>query len=141
MPERVTHEELMRFIDGELAPDELGRVEDEVRRSTELQREVALYRAMKQDFEDLSFQAGERRVSVWNEVDRRLTRPIGWILIVGGTVAWLAYGVYVFVVSPGNPWEKLGAAAIVIGILLLLASVIAERYRDWLHDPYRDVYR
>ncbi len=141
MPERVTHEELMRFIDGELAPEEQVRVEEEVRGSTELQREVALFRALKLDFQDLSFHAGERHHSVWDAVDRRLTRPIGWILIIGGTLAWMAYGVYVFAVSPGSPWEKLGAAAVVIGILLLLASVIVERYRDWLHDPYRDVYR
>jgi hypothetical protein len=26
-------------------------------------------------------------------------------------------------------------------MILLLASVIWERYRDWLTDPYRDVYR
>ena len=31
--------------------------------------------------------------------------------------------------------------AIVIGILLLFASVIWERYRVWLTDPYRDIQR
>lgn len=141
MPERVTHEELMRFIDGELAPAEHGRVDEIVRGSTELQREVALFRAVKEDFQDLSFDPGDRRGSVWDEVDRRLTRPVGWILVAVGALAWIAYGVYVFFVTPGNPWEKLGAAAVVIGILILLASVIVERYRDWRHDPYRDVYR
>ncbi len=141
MPERVTHEELMRFVDGELAPDEHGRVEEAVRTSTELQREVALFRALKEDFRGLSFDPGDPTRSVWDAVDRRLTRPVGWILLIAGAVAWVCYGIYAFVVTPANPWEKLGTAAFVIGFFILLASVVAERYRDWLHDPYRDVYR
>jgi hypothetical protein len=38
-------------------------------------------------------------------------------------------------------WEKLATGAVVIGILALLTSVIWERYREWLTDPYRDVHR
>jgi hypothetical protein len=40
-----------------------------------------------------------------------------------------------------SPWEKLATGAIAIGILLLLASVIWDRLREWETDPYRDVYR
>jgi anti-sigma factor RsiW len=141
MPERVTHEELMRFIDGELAPHEEARIAEAVGASTELQREIALFRAIRNDFLDLSFQFDNRHRSVWDDIDRRLTRPVGWILVIAGTVVWLAYGVFIFVVTPGNPWEKLASAAVVIGFVILLASVLVERYREWLHDPYRDVYR
>ena len=31
--------------------------------------------------------------------------------------------------------------AVAIGMLALLASVIWERYREWLTDPYRDIQR
>ena len=62
-------------------------------------------------------------------------------VLVAGVAVWSAYGAYVFAVSPVDPWEKLAVGAIVIGILLLLTSVIWERYREWLSDPYRDVYR
>ena len=44
-------------------------------------------------------------------------------------------------VSPVAPWGKLAAGAAVIGLMLLFASVAAERYRDWLTDPYRNVHR
>ena len=74
-------------------------------------------------------------------MNQQLTRPIGWILVVVGAAVWTGYGAYVFATSPANPWEKLATGAVVIGILLLLASVIWERYREWLTDPYRDVYR
>lgn len=140
MPERVTHEDLMRFLDGELPPDEHARVEGEIRASTELQREVAIFRAMKSDFQELSFQRNGG-ASIWDRVNRQLTRPIGWLLMIGGTVVLTAYGVFAFATSAGDPWEKLAIAALVIGFVVLLGSVVWERYRDWLHDPYRDVYR
>ncbi len=140
MPERITHEDLMRFIDGELDPDDRERVDAEIRASTELQREVAIFRAMKTDFQELSFQPAGAR-SVWDRVNRKLTRPVGWLLMVGGAVVLSAYGIFVFATSPGDPWEKMAIAAVVIGFAVLLGSVVWERYRDWLHDPYRDVYR
>lgn len=141
MAERITHEDLMRFIDGELPPDERSRVDEELRASTELQREVAIFRAMKTDFQELSFQSVGGAHSVWDRVNRQLTRPVGWLLMIGGAVVLTAYGVFVFATSPGDPWEKLAIAAVVVGFLVLLASVVWERYREWLHDPYRDVYR
>ncbi|NNL30847.1 MAG: anti-sigma factor, partial [Gemmatimonadetes bacterium] len=58
-----------------------------------------------------------------------------------GVAVWMAYGAYVFATSPASPWEKLGTGAIAIGILMLLASVIWERLREWETDPYRDVHR
>jgi hypothetical protein len=64
-----------------------------------------------------------------------------WILVAAGAAAWSSYGAYVFATSSTDPWEKLATGAIAIGILTLLASVIWERYREWQHDPYRDVQR
>jgi len=141
VPERINHDDLMRFLDGELPPEEHARVQAAVAASTELSRELAIFRAMKGRFHDLSFHPGTYHRSVWDEVNENLTRPIGWLLVVAGAVVWAAYGVYVFVVSPAELWEKLAAGAIAIGMLVLLASVLWERYRDWLTDPYRDIQR
>ncbi|MDH5588573.1 MAG: hypothetical protein OEZ65_08390 [Gemmatimonadota bacterium] len=141
MTEPISHEDLMRFLDGEFPPDEHVRMEARIAASTELQRELAIFRAMKSDFRELSFHPGTLQRSVWDRVNTAVTRPIGWLLVVLGTLAWSAYGVYVFTLSPVDPWEKMATGAIVIGILVLLASVIWERYREWLTDPYRDVYR
>ena len=139
--QRVTQDDLMRYLDGELTPDERARVDAALSTSTELQREIAIYRAIKADFQELSFEPAGRYTSVWDRVNARVTRPIGWLLVVAGTLAWMSYGVYVFATSPSDPWEKLATAAIAIGILILFASVIWERYQEWLRDPYRDVHR
>lgn len=131
----------MRYLDGELAPDERAQFEAELEGSTELQREVAIFRSIKADFQELSFHPGAYYHSVWDRVNAHVTRPIGWILVIAGAVIWMTYGAYVFTVSPGDPWEKLATGAIVIGILLLFASVIWERYREWDKDPYRHIHR
>jgi anti-sigma factor RsiW len=141
MTGRISSEDLMRYLDGELSPEERALVEVELATSTELQREVAIYRALKEDFRELSFHPATRRASVWDRVNVRVTRPTGWILALAGAAVWMAYGAYVFATAPYDPWEKLATAAVAIGVLLLLASVIWERYRELDKDPYRDVYR
>ncbi len=130
----------MRYLDGELSPDERARVEGQISASTELQRDVAVFGKMKEDLRAMSF-AGSEGPSVWERVNRRLTRPAGWVLIVSGSLVCTVYGIYLYVISAANLLEKLASAAIVIGVLMLLGSVIYERYRDWLTDPYRDLQR
>jgi hypothetical protein len=139
--ERYSPDDLMRFLDGEMSPDERARVEVEIGRSTELQHELAIYQGMRSDFLSLSFHPAEYHRSVWDQVNATVARPIGWLLIVVGITVWTAYGAYVFSASPLDPWEKLATGAVVIGVLTLLTSVIWERYREWGTDPYKDVYR
>lgn len=136
-----THEQLMRYLDGELPAEERRRVEAAVHASTELQRELAIFRSMKEGLAGLSFQPRPRGTGLWDQVHRRVTRPVGWILLLAGCAVWAGYGAYVFYTAPGDLLEKLSTGAVVIGILLLLVSVIQEQYRDWLEDPYKDVHR
>jgi hypothetical protein len=135
------HELLMRYLDGELSADERARAEAELARSTELQRELAIFRAMQRDVQGLSFAAPALGRSVWGEVNRRLALPLGWILFSSGITLWASWGAWLFTTSAVNLWSKLAVGAIVIGLLLLFASVVYERYREWLTDPYRDVHR
>jgi hypothetical protein len=141
MSEPTPSDDLMRYLDGELGPEERARVEAALERSTELQRELAIFRALKTDFQELSFHPGSHRRSVWDDVNVRVTRPLGWVFLTVGAAIWMAYGVYVFATTPADPWEKLATGAVAIGILMLLASVIVERYREAATDPYRDVQR
>jgi hypothetical protein len=136
----VSHEELMRYLDGESTPDERTRIDDALENSTELQRDIALFGRMKEDLQTLRFDDAGRR-SIWHLVHRRLTRPLGWALLVSGFAVWTVYGSYLYMVSAIDPLEKLASTGIVIGVLLLLGSVVYERYREWLTDPYRDVLR
>lgn len=133
-------EALMRYLDGESPPDEVAEIERRLAQSTELARELALFRALKADLASLT-EDTDIRDSVWDRVSRSVARPVGWMLLVVGMVVWGLYASWVFLASPGQLTVKLATAALVVGLLLLLASVSLERYRAWQIDPYRDVHR
>ena len=139
--DRVTNEELMRYLDGEVGSEERNRIERSVESSTELRRELAVYRAMKDDLQTLKLNGGGPNGSIWNAVNRHLTRPLGWILLFVGSLVLATYGIYLYLTSEAFFWEKLATSGVGIVILLLLASVIWERYRVWLTDPYKDIQR
>lgn len=141
MQSRIDPSDLMRYLDGEVTPEERERIEGEMEQSTELQRELAVYRAMKSDLQELTFAPVRPGTSVWGQVNRRLARPLGWSFLAVGVVVWLGYATYLFVTSSAAVVEKLATSAVGIGILLLLATVIFERYQESLTDPYRDVHR
>ncbi len=141
MSTKVSNEDLMRYLDGELSPQDHIRVETALAGSTELARELAIFKAIQSDVADLSFGPRMPGDSVWGAVDRRLTRPVGWILLIAGMLIFSVYSTVVFVSSEVNPWEKIGVGGVVIGFLVLLASTAIERMREWQTDPYRDIER
>lgn len=141
MAERVTHEDVMRYLDGEASPEVRERIQREVETSTELHREVTIFKHLRDELRQLDLPGGINGRSVWTDVEQRLSRPFGWLLILVGSAIWLGYGAYTYLSAPVDWWEKTATGAIVIGIMLLLASVILEQYRRWLIDPYRDVQR
>ena len=95
---------------------------------------------MKSDLQAMTFGLANDH-SVWGVVHRRITRPLGWILLSVGFLSWILYGSYLYLVSAIDSWEKLATSAIGLGILFLLGTVIYERRKEWLTDPYRSVYR
>lgn len=141
MDDQITHETLMRYMDGEMPPPERREVEAAIERSTELRGELSIYRALHEDLAMISFDRSAIQDSVWERVSKRLARPIGWLLISAGMVAWLIHLVYLYLTLGAASWERLTTSAVVIGVLLLFTSVIHERCRELLTDPYRDVER
>ena len=141
MDDQITHETLMRYPDGEIPPPERCELEAAIERSTELRRELRIYRTLHEDLAMISFHRSAIHDSVWERVSKRLAKPIGCLLISVGMVAWLIHLVYLYLTMGAASWERLTTSAVVIGILLLFTSVIHERYRELLTDPYRDVQR
>lgn len=139
MKHEVTNEELMRLLDDELEARRAGEVRSHLERCAECRREYEVFGALKRDMTGLAPAAGGR--SVWLDVHQRLTRPVGWILFLAGMALWTMWAAYAFVTAPGELVEKLAVGAIVIGLLMLLVSVIAERLAEWKTDPYRHIQR
>lgn len=130
----------MRFLDGEMTPQERAAIEGHLEASSELRREFAIFRVMKEELQALSF-APQHGDSVWGRIRSRITSPVGWVLTVVGFLGWVAYGTWSFVNSPSTILVKLATGAVVIGMLVLLAQVIWDRYTEFGSDPYRNVHR
>ncbi len=108
--------------------------------STELRREYHLFRIMKDDLVEMGASMGTQK-TVWGSVNRRLTRPVGWVLFLVGAAVWLAYGVYTYLTGGDAMWEKLATSAIVVGLGMLLISALVDRFRDLKTDPYKEIQR
>ena len=123
----IDQETLMRYLDGEITPSEAARIEAELATSTELQREVTLFRALKEDLQQLTFDPRVLAPSVWQRVHARLTRPLGWLLMVVGAVVWVAYGTWMYTRSSIALWEKMATGAVV---LLKGPTTLVARHGD-----------
>jgi anti-sigma factor RsiW len=136
----IGHEELMRYLDGELPGDRQRAVEAALEQSTELRREYVIFQRMKADLADLGTSIGTEG-SMWDDVNRRLTRPAGWTLFVVGALVWVAYGVYAYLTGEEAMWEKLATSAVVVGLGMLFLSAVVDRLRDLKTDPYKEIQR
>lgn len=132
----VSRQDLMRYLDGELPPEERKRIDEALAISPELRSEMATFRSLKAEFHGLAFRSPDSAGSVWDRVSHTVARPVGWALLLVGVVAWLVYGVHVFTNSEGDPWERLAIGGVAIGILFLLGAMIWNRVRTWSGDPY-----
>jgi anti-sigma factor RsiW len=131
-------EMLSAYADGELAPDEARRVEEHLARCTECARELAINRSIGGAMR--STESGHPRGGVWEGVHRRITRPLGWVLILAGVAAWLGLALVAWF-REAMTWEWLVATAVGVGVLLLLVGIGYEQYREWKTSPYKDIER
>lgn len=136
----ISHDELMRYLDGELPPERIREVERALETSTELRREYVIFRQLKADLQTMGADMNPEH-TVWDSVNKRLTRPVGWILFLLGAVIWAAYGVYTFLTGAEALWEKLATSAVVVGLAMLLISALVDRWRDLKTDPYKEIQR
>ena len=81
-----------------------------------------------------------------DSVYRRVERGIGWTLLSVGAIVLLSYGLWQGIHELFGdltvPWYvKGGVLALLVGIVILVVSVIREKYFIFKDDPYRDVNR
>lgn len=125
------------YADGELPPARAAEVEAHLATCTECARELALIRTMGEAVRANMSREADR--SVWERVDRRITRPVGWILVLAGTAIWIALAVVEWFRARELSWTYLAGTAVVVGAVLLAAGYAYEQYREWKDSPYRDI--
>tara|TARA_Y100000590_G_scaffold332892_3_gene378571 strand:+ start:15863 stop:16156 length:294 start_codon:yes stop_codon:yes gene_type:complete len=91
--------------------------------------------SVKSEIDNANPTALQENDPFWFTVNKRLIRPVGLLLFVVGIFMEIIFDL-------GVVEHKRGSGTIIfVGLLLILISVIYERYREWLTDPYKGVYR
>lgn len=132
-------ERISAYADGELDAEDARGVEAHLRGCTECTRELALIRALGGAMK--ASLAERRNGSVWGRVNRSITRPIGWMLFVGGISAWIVLGVIEWFRAGELGMRWLATTGIGLGFGLLVAGIGYEQYRAWKTEPYRHIER
>lgn len=137
MSEHPTRE-IGAYADGELPPEAARRVAAHLESCSECARELALVRKMGEAMRDA--RPSESK-SVWDGVERKITKPAGWLLVVAGSTILAALAGIEWFRTGEITLEWLAATGIGIGFALLILSIGWEQYREWKESPYRDVQR
>ncbi len=70
----------------------------------------------------------------------RTGRRIGWLLFVLGVIVVVGYAAYAFATDDAVPaFLKTAVAAVVVGLVLLLISVLRQRLVARKTDKYKEV--
>jgi anti-sigma factor RsiW len=133
------HELLGAYADGELDAAQTAQVAQHLTKCTECARELALIRSMGGAMRTLVNSTQSR--GIWETVHRRLSRPIGWLLMLAGVAVWTTLAVVEWYRSRELTWEWMAGSAVVIGVVLLAVGIGYEQYREWKETRYRDVMR
>jgi anti-sigma factor RsiW len=131
-------EQLTAYADGELDLSSASEIERHLAICTECARELAIVRSLKGAVKEM--QSMQREKDLWSGIHRRLTKPIGWILILAGTAVWMALAAIQFF-RQELTIEWLAASALLTGAALLLVGIGHEQYRQWKNERYKDVER
>lgn len=139
---------LMGYIDGELEPEQIRRVEDHLAVCVECQSEERAYRRLGEVTEAM-IEATTPALSTdaaWAGIYSRLERRIGWILTWAGLTLLTLFGawqlVHDFLLDPAQPFMvRVGTGALVAGGVVLIVSFVRERLFHDRSERYREVQR
>lgn len=84
---------------------------------------------------------GEEWSHIHNYILGRLSRRMGWLILVVWALMMCVYSLYWYARTQGSLFEKLAVFGLIAGLGLLFFSVLSERIRDFRTDRYKGVHR
>jgi anti-sigma factor RsiW len=139
---------LSAYVDGELDPGDVARIEAHLEHNPDTRQEVEALRRLKLLTGAMMLKEAppENWEVFWQSVYNRSERSLGWILftlgaaVVGG---WLLWMVFQSLLGAESLPLAIKAAIIVgtAGVLILLVSVVRERLFKRNRTRYKDVIR
>jgi len=134
---------MMKVVDGVATADEETALREAIGDDSKWEQELRAYRRIKEvtDKMQLKDLPDSYWQGYWASVYRRTERGIGWVLLSLGAIILLASVGYVvlgnFFVSPDVPLiVKIGVSAAGLGLIVLLVSILRERFFARGHERY-----
>jgi hypothetical protein len=135
---------MMAALDGEITPEDRKELESHLAGCDECRRELEELGSLAELVGEIELPkpSEEDMMKYWPSVYARIERGMGWWLVIIGAVIWIGYGIYVFVTDPTvEALTKCLVALPVVGVVMLLVSVIRERYHVSRTERYKEVQR
>lgn len=135
---------LVGLLDGELTPEESRQINEHLTRCAACRQDYEHLRQTTGKLAALSFHepTDAALAQVWKSPYSRLARTLSLGLVAGGYALLIGYGLFEFFSRGKEAWPaKVGLAAVVLGLVLLLALLIRERLKTYKTDPYKDIER
>jgi hypothetical protein len=134
----------MRLLDGEMSDQEKAKYEAHVRDCDDCRRELKELGRVVGLTNELRLRTPDDEFwdDYWSSVYRRSERGIGFLLLMGGIIAVLLWGLVKALMSPQLlTYEGISIAVIIVGLIVVFVSVVRERLHESGNDPYKGVRR
>jgi anti-sigma factor RsiW len=132
------------LLDNELTAEESVALNEHLIRCASCRADYEELRQTEKKLDAISYVeiTDEAARSLWKLPYGRTLRNASLFMVFGGYAALLIYGFITFLTDGDEDlFGKVTLAAIVIGFLVLLGSLVVERISTWRVDPYKEIER
>jgi len=137
-----------KYFENELDEKEKLEFDSLISNSNSLRKEFEEQKRIKEVLNKMKLKNPSKEFwdGYWTSLYNKLERGIAWIAISIGAVILIAYGsiqaVNQFFADKQTPLiVQIGTVALVFGIIVLIFSVVREKYFISKHDKYKEVQR
>ena len=139
---------MMGYLDKEISDDEKRLVEKHLAECRKCKAEFDSFTQLKEvtDKVKLADLKEDIWAGYWKGVYRRIERGAGWFFLSIGAIILAALGAFQFFKSlfqdpTVSIVVKIGVAALSLGVIVLVVSIIRERVFAYKHERYKEIER
>jgi uncharacterized integral membrane protein len=137
-----------KYLENELSTEEKKELNAFIEKDPKLKNELEEQAKVKEVLKKMSLKNPSKEIwdGYWLGIYNKIERGFAWIAVSVGVLILIIYGtieaVNAFAKDSQMPGIiKFGMAAVVIGILVLLFSVLREKFYTHKKDKYKEVQR